>query len=351
MQSFETSFDTIHSHELPFVEYGKSFWDKALIEFVDEIDEVKKLEFFKLHSLNFDEVYCPDVGYAYNSTDWNRALVALEHKLHDEGIKSKSPNNKELLSWYYKNQQISYNDPSTHTTLEKKYFLLLRTRFTLRVIPHYEFETHKIKIFNKYLEEQILQKFPKISSAQMISNFSQNKVLDRLEAIKITREEISEIVKNIKDKKDSATVQEKEYLYGFVGCKSTGIDYLPENRKVIKAFVHGKNVAIFDTMLPKIFEPQKTETMQEKPEVKSKIVWSGTPNEFGAIFDMLMKQGYIPTIRDRKNTVTLLLDLFEIQNNRGKPVNFEYLYKCFGEKKRGYLPGELKIAPSDNSGK
>lgn len=81
---------------------------------------------------------------------------------------------------------------------------------------------------------------------------------------------------------------------------------------------------------------------------KTRIKWKGTPGEFGAIFDLLIDNGFIKLIKDKKNMVRLLYSVFEIKNEKGEVVSSEYLYKCFKDKIKSYPNGYLKIPFSDN---
>ncbi len=96
----------------------------------------------------------------------------------------------------------------------------------------------------------------------------------------------------------------------------------------------------------KVDEPL-LETKLQQP-IKQKLKWKGTPGEFGAIMNELLENGYLPKIKDLKNTVRILNEVFEVKKETGEIADDNYLYKCFGEKKRGYLPGQLKISESDN---
>jgi hypothetical protein len=78
------------------------------------------------------------------------------------------------------------------------------------------------------------------------------------------------------------------------------------------------------------------------------IPWTGTPGEFGSIIGELISKGFIPQVKDLKNTVRILSSVFEVKNGNGEIVEVDYLYKCFGEKKKGYYAHELKIPISDN---
>lgn len=79
-----------------------------------------------------------------------------------------------------------------------------------------------------------------------------------------------------------------------------------------------------------------------------KIKWSGTPGEFGAIFNQLFDNGFIEVVKDRANMVRVLNEIFDIKNEKFSAVDEKYLYKCFGEKERNYFPDQLKIPLSDN---
>lgn len=86
-----------------------------------------------------------------------------------------------------------------------------------------------------------------------------------------------------------------------------------------------------------------------EPQTKINLVkWKGTPGEFGAIFDLLIDNGFIELIKDKKNMVRLLHSLFEIKNDKGEITNSDYLYKCFKDKIKSYPNGYLKIPLSDN---
>ena len=48
--------------------------------------------------------------------------------------------------------------------------------------------------------------------------------------------------------------------------------------------------------------------------IKQMLNWKGTPGEFGCIMKELIDKGYLPLIKDLKNTVGILNDAFEIKN-------------------------------------
>lgn len=100
--------------------------------------------------------------------------------------------------------------------------------------------------------------------------------------------------------------------------------------------------------LKRLIQPSKN---IGKDTLSVKIAWSGTPGEFGSIFNMLIQNGYIEKLADLKTTVKYLESVFEVQNEDFEIVDSDYLYKCFGEKKKQYLPGEIKIPKSDNYSK
>ncbi len=79
-----------------------------------------------------------------------------------------------------------------------------------------------------------------------------------------------------------------------------------------------------------------------------KIKWSGTPGEFGAIFNLLFDNGYIDIVKDKKNMARVMNEIFEIKNEKNEIVGERYLYKCFGDKEKKYNPGEIKIPNSIN---
>lgn len=85
--------------------------------------------------------------------------------------------------------------------------------------------------------------------------------------------------------------------------------------------------------------------------IMKKIPWTGTPGEFGAIMDELIDKNFIPIIKDKKNTVKILMSMFDVKNEKSEPVEFQYLYRCFGEKKKHYLKSEFKLPTSDNYNK
>jgi hypothetical protein len=89
------------------------------------------------------------------------------------------------------------------------------------------------------------------------------------------------------------------------------------------------------------------DAIQDIPE-GTLISWTGTPAEFGAIMGELISRGYIQKIRNLKTTVQVLNKFFEVKTDKGDIVKEDYLYKCFGEKKRNYVRGEFRIPFSDN---
>lgn len=96
----------------------------------------------------------------------------------------------------------------------------------------------------------------------------------------------------------------------------------------------------------------QVETFVEMPINVNRAIWSGTPGEFGAILKSLIENGYIKKIKDLKTTAKILNIIFEIKDDQGEPVKFDYLYKCLtGEKARSFYPHEFKIIPSDNYNK
>ena len=92
---------------------------------------------------------------------------------------------------------------------------------------------------------------------------------------------------------------------------------------------------------------QSTKPLPISSTIK-KVKWSGTPGEFGAIFNKLIDNGFIEVVKDKANMVRVLNEIFEVKNENSAPVNEKYLYKCFGEKEKSYNPGEFKIPQSDN---
>jgi|LakMenE18May11ns_1017448.scaffolds.fasta_scaffold9955238_7 hypothetical protein len=84
---------------------------------------------------------------------------------------------------------------------------------------------------------------------------------------------------------------------------------------------------------------------------QKKVIWNGTPGEFGAIFNLLIDKGFIELIKDKVNTVNLLSSVFDIKSDSGENVTPRHLYRCFGEKQRNYNPNQLKIPFSDNYNK
>ena len=109
-------------------------------------------------------------------------------------------------------------------------------------------------------------------------------------------------------------------------------------------FLKEKKIEINTPKLENINEP-----LPEKIQTNSNLVkWKGTPGEFGAIFDLLIDNGFIELIKDKKNMVRLLHSLFEIKNDKGEITNSDYLYKCFKDKIKSYPNGYLKIPLSDN---
>lgn len=112
---------------------------------------------------------------------------------------------------------------------------------------------------------------------------------------------------------------------------------------VVNSLFHEiKDVAKYKSLIDDSndFELQKEKT--------NKINWNGTPGEFGAIFNKLFDAGYIEIVKDKKNMVKVLNEIFEIKNEKGVTVPDSYLYKCFNEKERNYGPGQLKIPLTDN---
>lgn len=79
-----------------------------------------------------------------------------------------------------------------------------------------------------------------------------------------------------------------------------------------------------------------------------KLNWNGTPGEFGAIFNKLFDAGYIEIVKDKKNMVKVLNEIFEIKNEKSVSVTDNNLYRCFLDKEKNYNPGQLKIPLSDN---
>ena len=104
------------------------------------------------------------------------------------------------------------------------------------------------------------------------------------------------------------------------------------------------NFPAFKFKQVKTNEPLR-ETIQTKNQ---KLKWKGTPGEFGAIFDLLIDNGYIDLIKDKKNMVRLLHSHFDIKNKDGNLIDTDYLYKCFKDKIKSYPNGYLKIPYSDN---
>ena len=84
---------------------------------------------------------------------------------------------------------------------------------------------------------------------------------------------------------------------------------------------------------------------------QKKIKWTGTPGEFGAIFNELIDNGFINTVKDKKNMVRQLHEMFEVTNDKGNNVSLDYLYKCFKDKIKPYPPNTLKVPYSDNYNK
>lgn len=84
-------------------------------------------------------------------------------------------------------------------------------------------------------------------------------------------------------------------------------------------------------------------------EKRAPVLWLGTPGEFGAIFNQLIQSGYIQMIKDKKATVNMLHKVFHVKNESGSTADADYLYRCFGDKIKNYVPGALKIPPTDNT--
>ena len=80
-----------------------------------------------------------------------------------------------------------------------------------------------------------------------------------------------------------------------------------------------------------------------------KLKWTGTPSEFGAMFDLFLNNGFIEKTGYVKDMVKQLYEMFDIKNEKGETTTFTHLYKCFLEKKKGYPHNQtLKNLYSDN---
>jgi len=82
--------------------------------------------------------------------------------------------------------------------------------------------------------------------------------------------------------------------------------------------------------------------------INKRIKWTGTPGEFGAIFNLLLDKGYIEIVKDKTNMAKVFNEIFEIKTEKNSTPSDKYLYKCFGEKEKKYNPQQLKIPFSDN---
>lgn len=120
----------------------------------------------------------------------------------------------------------------------------------------------------------------------------------------------------------------------------------------LNSYLEESNILTNEMITAFSYQRKNKQPMQlAEKSMPSKLKWTGTPAEFGAIFNMIIDRGHIPIIKDKKTTVRLLYGLFEIKNDQGETTNFEYLYKCFGERIRNYSPKDLNIPHSDNSNK
>ena len=83
--------------------------------------------------------------------------------------------------------------------------------------------------------------------------------------------------------------------------------------------------------------------------INKRIKWTGTPGEFGAIFNLLLDKGYIEIVKDKTNMAKVFNEIFEIKTEKNKTTDNKYLYRCIGgDKEKKYNPHQLIIPFSDN---
>lgn len=109
----------------------------------------------------------------------------------------------------------------------------------------------------------------------------------------------------------------------------------------IKSLLHDLSRGVAEAI--HIYLQAGSNASNEKPESAPKIIWLGTPGEFGAIFKTLAEQGYVTAIGNNTKNVRFLLEHFKISQRDGESVSVDYLAKCFNEKVASYNPNELKI--------
>ena len=84
------------------------------------------------------------------------------------------------------------------------------------------------------------------------------------------------------------------------------------------------------------------------PLTHKKIIWAGTPPEFGAVFEKLLEYGFLSGFNDKKQAALILHKFFLIKNQEGAEIDSDYLYSCFGKNVKKYNPNEFKIPYSKN---
>jgi hypothetical protein len=91
----------------------------------------------------------------------------------------------------------------------------------------------------------------------------------------------------------------------------------------------------------------------DKEFTNTKIIWNGTPAEFGRIMNDLIEFGYIKGHKQRIRNVNSLLTHFEVKTDEGTTANSKYLDKCFNadERMKNWKSSEYKLPLSENKDK
>lgn len=268
------------------------FWKAALKQFISEPEYEKKIIFFKENSLDYQTEYKPSIPFYFENTDYNQLLLYYEQELRKEGKNAAYPTNEELLDWYIE-QDLEQAGEKKLTILESRNFSVFFTRFTLNLSPHNKSNNEK-HLFNYYQELRIKEIYPEINFENKLLTLSNKKVYNRKAQIEETLQGIKELVQQLKEKRNlpeplgalnGATklanlqyfyygdrelyqVNHEEFLDGYGQCKTEGIAFIPTHKQISFDYVEGKNLAMFEMMLPKMFE--KSEIGKNEPEKSSK---------------------------------------------------------------------------------
>lgn len=124
------------------------------------------------------------------------------------------------------------------------------------------------------------------------------------------------------------------------------------------SFPHGAEL-FFDRYIQIEIDKEKSQLLIEKeynvPEVENikqqhkKIIWNGTPGQFGALISKLINTKVISVKpKELKRTMNYLSEVFEITGQNGKEVTAKHLYECLSDGMDRNFSINLKFSKEDN---